>query len=168
MNVLPGMAYRCRADGTMELVSDGASELTGYSPGEWSADRAVTFETLVQPEDLPNIRAKRLEAFTKKQHFRAEYRILTKSGAIKWVWDQAHGVYVNDRVVAIAGFMTDITERKRLESDLVQSQKMESVGRLAGASRTTSTISSRRSWDTPSSRVGPWGPIRPRANIWIS
>jgi PAS domain S-box-containing protein len=36
------------------------------------------------------------------------------------------------RVEAVGGISIDITERKRLEQQLLQSQKMESVGRLAG------------------------------------
>ncbi len=38
----------------------------------------------------------------------------------------------NEKVIAIRGFMRDITERKLLEERFIQAQKMESIGLLAG------------------------------------
>src|SRR5690606_5194027 len=48
MNNLPGMAYRCRNDRkrTMEFVSDGCLELTGYSPSDLLHNNSIAFADL--------------------------------------------------------------------------------------------------------------------------
>ena len=61
------------------------------------------------------------------------YRIVTKDGKIKWVDDRTF-IRRNDKgeITHFHGIVMDITERKHLEDQLLQAQKMESVGRLAG------------------------------------
>jgi two-component system, cell cycle sensor histidine kinase and response regulator CckA len=70
-----------------------------------------------------------------------EYRMLTKDGQYKWVLDQARIVSWDSqgKPLRMCGTHTDITERKfaeqereKLQAQLSQAQKMESVGRLAG------------------------------------
>ena len=63
----------------------------------------------------------------------SEYRLLMPDGRVKWVRDNAFPVRDADgRVYRIAGIATEVTAQKRLEDELIQAQKMESVGRLAG------------------------------------
>ncbi|MFA7453718.1 MAG: ATP-binding protein, partial [Desulfobulbaceae bacterium] len=53
-------------------------------------------------------------------------------GSRKWVRTIGKPVLQDNRVVMVRGSMQDITDRVRLEAQLLQAQKMESVGRLAG------------------------------------
>jgi PAS domain-containing protein len=48
---LPGMAYRCRNDGfwTMEFVSAGCRDLTGYEPDALLGNRVTSFEQIIDP-----------------------------------------------------------------------------------------------------------------------
>ena len=62
-----------------------------------------------------------------------EYRIVRPDGTIRWIRDRAFPVRDGGgEVVRVAGVAEDITERRRLEAQLRQAQKMEAVGRLAG------------------------------------
>jgi PAS domain S-box-containing protein len=72
---------------------------------------------------------------------RAEYRMRSKSGEYRWILDQAMIVKRDEQgnPLRMSGTHTDITElkkqeevRERLQTQLNQAQKIESIGRLAG------------------------------------
>ena len=135
MSNLPGMAYRCRndRDWTMEFVSRGCSELTGYQPADLVNNSRIAYAELIHPDDQEPVWNDVQAAVAQKEPFRLVYRIVTATGGQKWVWEQGRGVFADDGgLLALEGFITDITERKRLEEQLRHAQKMEAVGQLAG------------------------------------
>ena len=121
---LPGMAYRCRNDvaWTMEFVSEGCVELTGYTVAELLFNHAVSFASIMHQEDRDRVRAEIDSALAQRRRFVVEYRIRCKDGTEKWVWERGQGLYGGDGMLALEGFVTDITERRRAVVQLLQSE----------------------------------------------
>ncbi len=132
---LPGMAYR-RADDpawTMEFLSDGCLALTGYRPEDLCGNRVLSYAEVVHEEDLDELRRIVRTALDTGEKFRHVYRIRTADGGEKWVWEQGGGVEdAQGKVVAIEGFVTDVSDLKRLEAEMRRAQKLEAIGRMAG------------------------------------
>lgn len=114
MSNLPGMAYRCRNDRnwTMEFVSEGCFDLTGYYPSDLIENRNVAYAQLIHPDDQESTWHKTQAALQERQPFQLNYRLTTASGEEKWVWEQGRGVFSpKGELLALEGFVTDNTER---------------------------------------------------------
>ncbi len=121
MGNLPGMAYRCRFDEhwTMEFVSEGCFNLTGYRPDDLINNHKISFSQVIHPEDRLKTWEVVQSEVIKNQHFTFTYRIITASGQIKWVWEQGQGVYSTDgNLEALEGFIIDISDQKQSEEAL--------------------------------------------------
>ncbi|VVB71928.1 Methyl sulfide methyltransferase-associated sensor [uncultured archaeon] len=125
MSNLPGMAYRCRNDShwTMEFVSDGSLELTGYRAEDLIQNRTISYADLIYPEDREYVWNTVQEGISKRKPFRMTYRI--KAGeSVKWVWEQGQGIFTgNGELLALEGFINDITDRKLAEESLKKTQE---------------------------------------------
>ncbi|WP_293347161.1 MULTISPECIES: PAS domain S-box protein [unclassified Microcoleus] len=125
MSNLPGMAYRFRndADRSMEFVSEGCYQLSGYSPEEFIGTRQVSLSELTHPDDR-EIFCNAVEiALRENRPYQLNYRITSKNGELKWVWEQGLGVYSDSgELLALEGLITDISEQKRSEEALLRSQ----------------------------------------------
>ncbi len=123
---LPGMAYRCQNDRhrTMEFVSQGCVELTGYTHPELIANKVVSFNSLVYPMDSKRILKLIRVAVENRQPFRENYRIRTRNNELKWVWEQGQPIFdKNGNLQAIEGFIIDITDEHRAQQEITQLNK---------------------------------------------
>ncbi|MDQ1300461.1 MAG: hypothetical protein QG637_379 [Chloroflexota bacterium] len=139
---LPGMAYRCLNDPswTMQFVSQGSLELTGYSPADLQGNRRVAYAKLIHEEDREPVANQVQAALQRGQPFQLIYRIITASGAEKWVWEQGQGVCdPAGAVVALEGFITDFTERTRAQQ-AEQEQRLFAEALCEAAATLTSTL----------------------------
>ncbi len=123
---LPGTVYRCKNDRqwTMEFLSDGCLKLTGYPPERFYGVKALSFTDITDEVFREYIWQNVQHALEAKLPFELEYRIVTASGESKWVWEQGVGVFAEDgQLLALEGYITDITERKITEEKLDQMVK---------------------------------------------
>lgn len=127
MSNLPGMAYRCKndADWTMEFVSKGCFELTGYNDYEIEQNKLISYGKLIHPKFFVYVQNEVDKALASKKYFEIQYIIIDRKGTERWVWEKGQGIYdENGEVYAIEGFINDISQLKEIESQLRQSENL--------------------------------------------
>lgn len=129
---LPGMVYRTRCDGSwaFEFVSDKCLTLTGYKADDLIDNKTISYYELIHKEEKRKVIDQIQRALEEKKPFQLVYRIQTTGGYEKWVWEQGVGVFSerDDELIALEGFIIDITEQKAVEDQLeVQSNALEAA-----------------------------------------
>jgi PAS domain S-box-containing protein len=117
-------------DGNIEYINRKFTEVTGYSFSEALGKNSRALELVELPEEVFQ---QMWECLRNSQEWRGEFHSRKKNGELFWE------LCVISPIFNAAGALThylaikeDITERKQLEEQLRQSQKMEAFGQLAG------------------------------------
>ncbi|GAA0284295.1 sensor histidine kinase [Halobacterium noricense] len=118
---LPGMVYRCENDPgwPMEFVGGECEQLSGYDAAALERGDVRWGEDVIHPDDRGSVWATVQTAIADEQSFEVTYRIRTADGDRRHVWERGRGVPdENSDVVAIEGFITDVTEHVEREREL--------------------------------------------------
>lgn len=115
---LPGVIYRCKNDDkfTMLHISSKCFDLTGYFPDEFISKK-VNFGDIIVNEDKEKVVEQINSSIENNQPYQLTYRIITKDGQIKWIWEQGVAIKEISEII-LEGFILDITERVRSEEQL--------------------------------------------------
>jgi two-component system cell cycle sensor histidine kinase/response regulator CckA len=123
------IVFTADLDGNFTSLNKAGETITGYSTEEALSGNV---SQLLGPRCLEIARGMRERKLTEGGQTTYEVEIAKKDGQLGTLAVRTSLIYKDEVPVGVRGIAQDITERKQLEDRLRQSQKMESLGRLAG------------------------------------
>ncbi len=122
---LPGMAYSCENDfsWTVQFVSEGCLNLTGYSPDDLISNKVVAYFDLIHPDDRQMVWDAVQYGVAHDQPFQIIYRIMAKDGSLKWVWEQGRAIVQADGKTILEGLIIDFTAQQQAQIALQASDE---------------------------------------------
>lgn len=95
INRVPAMIYRSRNNihWTMEYVSQGCLELTGYEPEKMINNAELSYGSLIHDDDQEKVWCDVQNAIQAKKNFELSYRLLHASGEIHKVYEKGCAIY---------------------------------------------------------------------------
>jgi diguanylate cyclase (GGDEF)-like protein/PAS domain S-box-containing protein len=118
---IPGYFYLVGNDPdyTPEFISESVYEVTGYKQEEYLIERTISWRREIHPEERDSVWELVQQAIEARETYESTYRIITKSGEQKWVWERGRGIFdARGELLSLGGFVTDITKRKQTEEEL--------------------------------------------------
>jgi diguanylate cyclase (GGDEF)-like protein/PAS domain S-box-containing protein len=114
--------------GAVAYANQMMAEITGYPLDEFLGFSQTDLERIIHPADRSFVlaTANGFEIGDGRVTPQSEYRLISKSGSVKWVLQQTRTVRF-DGEMAVEGVLVDITQRKRAEEQLLHSALHDSL-----------------------------------------
>jgi signal transduction histidine kinase/CheY-like chemotaxis protein len=115
------------------IWSDEVYRIFGVPKGRFHPSEEAFFDR-IHPDDRSRVLMAARNALATGEPYQVEHRIVRPDGAVRYVREQAEVTREPGArpVIRMIGTVQDITAYKHLEEQLLQAQKLESIGRLAG------------------------------------
>ncbi|MGQ9829564.1 MAG: histidine kinase N-terminal 7TM domain-containing protein [Roseiflexus sp.] len=132
--------WEARRGCPVSYVSPNVQEQFGYAPDDFTEHR-LSYLSLIHPEDVGRVWSEIVDHLhCRTPWFRQEYRLMRADGEYRWIDDHTSVVYDDQgKPVYFLGYILDVTNQKRAEAErlemerqLQHTQKLESLGVLAG------------------------------------
>ena len=136
------LRFAVEAAGAADWSWDVRNDLVRWSPqmaqifgrpDGWLPDGVNGFIELVHPDDREHTRAALAGALRAGSHYLVPYRVMLPDGS--WRWVESRGQVTRDskgKPLSVHGLVLDINRQREVEEQLARSQRLESLGRLAG------------------------------------
>lgn len=135
---IPGVVYRCFADEhwTSIFMSDAIFTLSGYPAEDFLEPKRIrNFSEIIHPEDRGHVFNLIQNAIDTSDTFVLNYRIIQKSGDIRWVLEYGGLVFDEEKKVKyLDGVILDNTDRRMIEEALIESKEK---AEMAAITKTT-------------------------------
>ncbi len=119
---IPDVSWTLDAHQRFVFISSNIETLSGYTPDEIYERGAHLYLSSLHPDDVPKVREAFRALFVEGQPFDVEVRAQRKDGEWRWLQHRALATYEKNGVRYADGLLSDITERKRAEEALRQSE----------------------------------------------
>ena len=117
------------ANWPVQFVSENVVNLLGYTANEFITGK-VNYNNIIHPDDIERVNSERANNRGSMQFLHKPYRLITKSGMVKWVDDSSTCV-CNEHgdVTYYQGVLVDVTQRELSRQKMLKNQR--SLQRLA-------------------------------------
>jgi PAS domain S-box-containing protein len=125
LGIMPGVVYRCDNDEKriMRFISEGCYQLTGYPAESLLNKKDVPYSKLIHQEDYWRTWKEIQTALSENRPYHICYRIKHANNEVRTVQEQGKGVFnLSGKVVALEGWIIDISEQQKIEDALVESE----------------------------------------------
>jgi|GEM_PF-996492 len=132
-------SYRWDVETNKTTWSDELFRITGHQPQEFEPTYEI-YLGCIHPDDKAFFQSLTEHVMQEKSLYSGEYRVIRPDGETRYIAEKGE-VTLDDagNILALLGVIQDITERKtaevertRIQQELLQAQKMESLGQLTG------------------------------------
>lgn len=129
---IPYVTWISDVDGNTVFISENVINYYGFTPEEIYKNNTRYWFGRIHPEDVDKVKQAWAKLFEKNEPFDIEYRIKHKDDTWIWLHDRSVDTYEKKGVQYVYGIFADITNKKQIEEQLLQSEKMQAIGQLAG------------------------------------
>ena len=131
---IPAVTYLSRFDEQASIIyiSPQVEKLYGTPPELWTDDPSFWLSR-VHPDDMERVILESQARFREKRGFSCIYRV--RAADERWIWVEEQSTILHDENGEprfLQGVVIDVTERRRREEELRETQRLESIGQLAG------------------------------------
>lgn len=127
----PLIVYRIEPDGTTVYVNRVVEEILGYTPTEVIADRQF-WTGIAHPEDQQKVANQLQACLVDGREMLLEYRGKRRDGRVVFLLN--HAMPLTDRegrVQAVDGIIVDVSERKRLQEQIMQTEELKTLSNVS-------------------------------------
>lgn len=123
--------YRLQPVKGFEYISPSISKLTGYTPEEFYANKALIF-SIIHPSDYPIVKLFSSEPNTALQPLML--RLIHREHFLLWIEQRSVPIFDKEgNCIGFEGIIRDITARRALEQDVSRLDRLNTVGQMAAS-----------------------------------